>query len=164
MEKIKQSIADFVEKSGIIDKVEGFINYLSQPENIRKTIMMVRDVFAQIVDIVATVASGIISVLDFFGAISDQKAESAQSFLSGAGDKIRSLGGDFGGVSVTNSSAKNETAGGGSTTPIASNKMAMPGSPQVYVMVRVDPVTGKTVEEVVTKQYYEATIGKQGKY
>ena len=36
MEKIKQSISDFVEKSGIVEKIEGFMDYLSKPENIKR--------------------------------------------------------------------------------------------------------------------------------
>jgi len=161
MEKIKQSIADFVEKSGIIEKLEGFFDYLSKPENVRAVIIKIRDIFAQVVDIVATIASGVVGVLDFFGAISDEKADSIQSFLEGTGDKIRSMGGDFGGVTVTEKSAKNETIG--TATPATpDNKMAMPASPQVYVMVTVDPVTGKTVEKVVTQDYFEKHFGKQG--
>lgn len=121
IEKVKQSIADFVERSGIIDKIEQFIEYISEPENIRRVVIMVRDVFAQIVDMVATIASGIISTLDFVGAISDQKAASAQAFLSGAGNRIKSLGGDFGGPLVSNNAAKGAAStgqymGGGATT------------------------------------------------
>ena len=95
MEKIKQSISDFVEKSGIIEKIEGFMNYLSKPENIRRAIMSIRDVFANIVDIIASIAGGIVNILDFFGAISDEKASSIQGFLGGAGDKVRSMGGNL---------------------------------------------------------------------
>jgi len=132
IEKIKQSVADFVEKSGIIEKIEGFINYLSEPENVRKVIVMVRDVFAQIVDIVTSIASGIISIFDFFGVISDAKAESYKSFLSGAGDKIRSLG--AGGatgenVNVGEASAKKEAgSNNGGTAQKQDYKMAMPST------------------------------------
>lgn len=119
MEKIKQSISDFVEKSGIIEKIEGFMDYLSKPENIRKAIMSIRDVFASIVDIIASIAGGIVNVLDFFGAISDEKAASIQGFLGGAGDKVRSLGGDLSmtaakdkaGANSTNNSLNKEGSG-----------------------------------------------------
>ena len=86
---------DFVEKSGIIEKIEGFMERLSNPENIRRAIMVVRDVFADIADIVATIASGIVNVLDFLGAVSDEKADSINEFLDGAGDRVRSMGGNL---------------------------------------------------------------------
>lgn len=108
IDKIKQSIADFVEGTGIIDKVEGMIEWLSNPQNIRTVLIEVRDVFATIVGIVADLASGIITTLNFFNAISDQKALAAQSFLSGAGDRVRSLGGDFGAVSLSDNVSKNQ--------------------------------------------------------
>jgi len=111
MEKIKQSIADFVEHSGIIGKIENFFKFISEPKNIQAIIIKIRDIFAQVVDIVATIASGVVGVLDFFGAISDEKADSIQAFLEGTGDKIRSLGGDFGGVSVENNAAAPTTTG-----------------------------------------------------
>lgn len=126
MEKIKQSIADFVEKSGIIEKLEGFFNYLSEPGNVRAIIIKIRDIFAQVVDIVATIASGVVGVLDFFGAISDEKADSIQAFLEGTGDSIRSLGGDFGGVSVKEGSAKKEVGSTKIASQDESKKMAMP--------------------------------------
>lgn len=125
IDKIKQSLADFVERTGIIDKIENMIKFLSKPENIRAVVIQVRDVFASLVEIVATLASGIISTLDFFGAISDQKAASAQAFLSGAGDKVRSLGGDFGAVSVSDSTLKNQVNAGGYQGAGAVDNMSM---------------------------------------
>jgi hypothetical protein len=113
IEKVKQSVMDFVEKSGIIEKIEGFMERLSNPENIRKAIMTVRDVFADIADIVATIASGIVNVLDFVGAVSDEKADSINEFLDGAGDRVRSMGGNLSIAAANNAvagtSAKPET-------------------------------------------------------
>jgi hypothetical protein len=119
MEKIKQSISDFVEKSGIIEKIEGFMDYLSKPENIKRAIMSIRDVFANIVDIIASIAGGIVNVLDFFGAISDQKAASIQGFLGGAGDKVRSMGGD---LSMVAAKERAGTSAGGSTSSDGGSK------------------------------------------
>lgn len=133
IDKIKQSFADFVESSGIIDKIEGFIKYLSEPENIRKVVIMIRDVFAQIVDIVTTIASGIVSTLDFFGAISNQKAASAQSFLSGAGDKVRSLGGDFGAESVSNTAARNSAGSTYNTESGGTSNSMVPAKQDIYL-------------------------------
>jgi len=122
IEKIKQSISDFVEKSGIIEKIEGFMDYLSKPENIRKAIMSIRDVFATIVDIVASIASGIVGILDFFGAISDDKAASIKGFLGSAGDNIRSMGGDLNMVSAKERAGIGGTNTTGNTASQSSTK------------------------------------------
>jgi hypothetical protein len=37
------------------------------------------------------------------------------------------------------------------------------GEPKVYVMVMVDPITGKSVEKVVTQEYFETHFGQMGK-
>jgi hypothetical protein len=143
IEKIKQSISDFVEKTGIIDKIEGFMEYLSKPENIRKAVMSIRDVFASIVDIIATIASGVVGILDFFGAISDEKADSIKGFLGGAGDKVRSLGGDLSFMaakekagSSTNNSANNNQQSSSTTM----------GGPTKYEAIMV--VEGRTMGKV----------------
>lgn len=143
IEKIKQSIADFVEKSGIIEKIEGFMNYLSKPENIRAAIVSIRDVFANILDIVATIASGVVGVLDFFGAISNEKAESIQSFLSGTEDRIRSIGGD---LSIGNTAARNQvpTSNNAQATNASSFSAGGMGTSTIVVKSSVN-VEGRTV-------------------
>ncbi len=35
--------------------------------------------------------------------------------------------------------------------------------PKVYVMVTVDPITGKSVEKVVTQEYFETQFGQMAK-
>jgi len=145
IEKIKQSISDFVEKSGIIEKIEGFMNYLSKPENIRAAIMSIRDVFAQIVDIIASIAGGIVNVLDFFGAISDQKAASIQGFLGGAGDNIRSLGGDLSMTAATEKAGIGG-GGGGTTQTAPSTKMGRPSGGTTTINFNAN---GKTLQTVV---------------
>jgi ElaB/YqjD/DUF883 family membrane-anchored ribosome-binding protein len=64
MEKIQQSISDFVESSGIIEKIESFFDYLSKPENIKKIIVTIRDTFASIADVILTITNGIINAID----------------------------------------------------------------------------------------------------
>jgi hypothetical protein len=147
IEKIKQSVSDFVEKSGIIEKIENFMEYLSKPENVRSAIIAIRDVFAQIVDIVASIAGGIVNVLDFFGAISDEKADSIQNFIGGAGDRIRSMGGD---LSMTAATEKvGSSGGGGGTTQTApSTKMGRPSGGDSTTIIMID---GQPVATAVRK-------------
>jgi len=97
IEKIKQSIADFVEKSGIIEKIEGFMNYLSKPENIRAIISGVRDFFASAVEFIGKAAYYILEGLDYvaFGQIPNDFIESIKSGAENMGAQIKSMGGDL---------------------------------------------------------------------
>jgi hypothetical protein len=150
IEKIKQSISDFVEKSGIIGKIEKMMNWLSQPENIRSVLITVRNVFANIVEIVASVASGIISAMDFFGVISDQKADELKGFLSGAGDRVRSMGGN---LTMTAAKEKAGTSGGssgGGSTGSSSTLMGSPTSITTIVQIEKETV-GKAVKDVAPR-------------
>ena len=110
IEKIKQSIADFVESSGIIDKIESFIEYISKPENISSVIVKIRDVFASIAEIALTITNGIIDVLDFvtFGAIDENLERKFEAFARSAPQKIRGLGGNMETVSVKDNAINNE--------------------------------------------------------
>lgn len=49
IEKIKQSIVDFIEKSGFIEKVEKFMNYISNPENLQGFLGMIRDTISSFI-------------------------------------------------------------------------------------------------------------------
>lgn len=134
IEKIKQSISDFVESSGIIDKIEGFFEYLSKPENIKAIITQIRDFFASAVDAVLGITNGIINAIDFitFGFGIDEEFERKfEAFSAGAGDRIRSLGGDFGSTAgtTTDKSIKKES-GTTTTTNAESGRMAFPPAPQ----------------------------------
>ena len=107
-EKIQQSIADFVEKSGIIEKIESFFDYLSKPENIRKVIEGVRDFFAGAVEFIGKAAYYILEGLDYvaFGQIPNDFIESIKEGSANMGAQIRSIGGDLGGESVSANAAK----------------------------------------------------------
>jgi hypothetical protein len=113
IEKIKQSFADFVEKSGIIGVIERFINYLSEPKNIRAVLETLRNFFAFAVESVLSIANGVINAIDFitFGFGIDEKFERKfEKFSKEAPNRIRSLGTGGAGetVSVGDASAKKE--------------------------------------------------------
>jgi hypothetical protein len=165
MDKIKQSIADFVEKSGIIEKLEGFFDYLSKPENIKKVIEGVRDFFANAVEFIGKAAYYILEGLDYvaFGQIPNDFIDSIKEGAQNMGAQIRSLGGDFGAVTVNDNAAKNQNTKATTDYGAAdANSMSM-AKPKVYVMVSVDPITGKSVEKVVSEEYFEKHFGQLGK-
>lgn len=131
VDKIKQSFADFVESSGIIEKVEGIINWLSEPNNIRMVIETLRDWMASAVDAILQITNGVINAIDFvtFGFGIDEEFERKfEAFSDSAGNRIRSLGGDLSGIGVGGNAAAAAAGSGGSsyTTP-ASNTIAATG-------------------------------------
>jgi hypothetical protein len=149
MEKIQQSISDFVEKSGIIEKIESFFDYLSKPENIRKVIEGVRDFFAGAVEFIGQAAYYILEGLDYvaFGQIPNDFIESIKEGSANMGAQIRSLGGDLGAVTVSEKAAKG-TVNNTSSTP--SNQMGMgiqrDRGGDIYISNTIDPITpGKVV-------------------
>jgi hypothetical protein len=114
IEKIKQSVIDFIERSEIIEKIEGFVNMLTDPSTIQGVIKWVRDAIAGAVEMV----SGLIG--DLFEVVADlpftdtnKWMSKAATFKSGGADmasRIRSVGGDFGAATVSQAAATNATA------------------------------------------------------
>lgn len=134
IEKIKQSIADFVESSGIIGKIESFIQSISSPDKIRSIITTLRDFFANAVETVLAITNGIIDAIDFvtFGFGIDEEFERKfEKFSATAPDKIRALGGDFGTVNVSNNVARRDNS---STITPAQDNMMMSRSVQPIIV------------------------------
>lgn len=164
IDKIKQSFADFIEKSGLIEKIEGFMDYLSKPENIKKVIEGMRDFFAGAIEFVGKAAYYILEGLDYvaFGQIPDDFIDSIKSGAENMGAQIRSMG--AGGISVSDKKAKNEaTSTSTGATPVDNMSMARSGDSKVYNVIIVDPITGKSVEKVVNQATFEKLGGSMGK-
>ena len=62
IEKIKQSIVEFVEKSGLIEKVEKFINYLTNPDTIKGIIGTIRDSISTFIEVVGEILADVVEV------------------------------------------------------------------------------------------------------
>jgi hypothetical protein len=113
IDKIKQSIADFVESSGIIGKIESFIESISSPDKIKSIINTLKGFFASAVETVLTITNGIIDAIDFitFGFGIDETFERKfEQFAAQAPAKIRALGGDFGSVNVGGNVARRDNS------------------------------------------------------
>jgi hypothetical protein len=109
--------------------------------------MSIRDVFANIVDIIASIAGGIVNVLDFFGAISNDKAASIQGFLGGAGDKVRSMGGD---LSMVAAKERAGTATNTSSLPSTASQSTLMGVGNQTIILQVD---GEPMAKVTKKSF-----------
>jgi hypothetical protein len=109
VDKITQSFADFAEKSGIIDKIEEFVKFLSEPKNVKAVLNTIRDVFANIAEVVLAITNGIINAIDVitFGFGIDEDFERKfEKFSEDAPNRIRSMGGNFDSISVSGNAAK----------------------------------------------------------
>lgn len=130
IEKIKQSIVDFVERSGIIEKIQGFIDYISKPENVRKILISVRDTFADIADVVLTITNGIINAIDaitFGFGIDEDFERKFEKFSEDAPKRIRSMGGNFESLSVGANAAASQVKGS-NINVIQEDNMSMRGN------------------------------------
>ena len=162
IEKIKQSIVEFVEKSGIVNVIERCINFLSKPENIRSVLETMKNFFANAVEAVLTIANGIINAIDVvtFGYGIDEDFERRfEKFSEEAPNRIRSLGTEFGTVNVSDNAANTTVSSNPNQIPATGNSMSMAKPPEVYVLVNVDPITGLKTQKVITKDIYERQFG-----
>jgi len=62
IEKIKQSIVEFIERSGIIEKVEAFVDKLSKPDTIKGIIGTIRDTISTFIEFAGEMLADIIEV------------------------------------------------------------------------------------------------------
>jgi len=141
LDKVTQSFSDFVEKSGVIEKIEQFVNYLSQPKNIKRVIETIRDVFADIAGVVLSITNGVIDVIDFltFGSFPEELERKFERYEELVPQKIRSIGGNFESVSVSANAAK----GNASASTVNVSQGSMGGGAYTGPKVLELNVTGK---------------------
>jgi hypothetical protein len=88
IEKIKQSIVEFIENTNFIEKVEKFINMLSNPDTIKGILGKIRDVISTFIEIVGEVLADVIEVggeiANFFtfGKKGDEREAKAYEFAA----------------------------------------------------------------------------------
>jgi len=141
LDKVTQSFSDFVEKSGVIEKIEQFVNYLSEPKNIKRVIETIRDVFADIAGVVLSITNGVIDVIDFltFGSFPEELERKFERYEELVPQKIKSIGGNFESVSVSANAAK----GNASASTVNVSQGSMGGGAYTGPKVLELNVTGK---------------------
>jgi hypothetical protein len=98
IEKVKGALQDFLTKSGVVEWITGLIHKLTDPENVKGLINMIKEGVAFIADVMQGIAVGILKIADVFTDIDPALIEKLEGVS--AGDKIRSLGGDSGNMPV----------------------------------------------------------------
>jgi hypothetical protein len=158
IEKIKESIVSFVMESKILDKVTAFIDYISEPKNVRAILQQIKGFFADAVEFIGTAAHYILEGLDYiaFGQIPDEFIDSIKSGAITMGEQIRSFG--EGGMqenksNVSESAAKDKLKSEGSSKK-EDNSMSMAKAPIIHNTnnITVEPVTAKVMVNTITKE------------
>jgi uncharacterized protein YoxC len=150
IEKIKQSIVEFVEKTNIIDKIENFVNMLSNPGTIKGIIGTIKNVIASFIEIagnlIADVVEGVGWLKNFFtsgkeGDLAEARAmQTAAGIRSGAATmsgNLRGTGIEYKGEEIGTNAATSQTAGAGAAAAAASTSMAKPQNVQFNVTTYV---------------------------
>ena len=146
MDKIKQSIADFVTNSPLIPMIERAIDWLSKPSNIQKIMSYVQSAFALIFDIVGKTAAAVMRIGNFFGAGINQDLI---DIASSGGDSIRAMNLSGPVSNVGDNMAKSQSR---SNTSTPSNQMGTGNQRDrggdVYVSMNMDVLTGNKLVKV----------------
>lgn len=66
LDKIKTSFVDFLENSKLIEKIEGFIKYLSSPANMAKILNAIKGIVATGIEIMGYIGYAMVNIADFF--------------------------------------------------------------------------------------------------
>jgi hypothetical protein len=157
MDKIKQAIADFVANSPLIPLVERAINFLSDPNNIRRVVSYVQSAFATLFDIFGSITGGVMRLLNYLPGVEIDQSLIDMVEKGGEGIRAMNLAGSVP-QTVSDNAAKNATTS--SPYQISQgNTMSMGKAPEVYVLVNVDPITGLKTQKVITRDVYERQFG-----
>lgn len=114
IEKIKQSIVDFIERSGFIEKVESFMTMISDPQRLQGFLGNIRDTISSFVKTVGEMLADIIEVggeiANFFtfGKKGDEREAKAYELAAKIRESSISMSNSIASVGVGANKAKNE--------------------------------------------------------
>jgi len=167
IDKIKQSISDFVENTGIINKIEKFVEKLSNPETIRGIIGTIRDAISSFIkfsgELLADVAR-FVARLPFTDK--DKwldRGDIIQETTARVADRIGSMGGD---LSMISAKEKVESGKGGTgkTNEAPSTKMGRPSGESTTItanlVVSDQKLASVTIGTIKSNPQLETSTGK----
>jgi len=90
IEKVKGAFQDFVQRSGIVDYIVNIIDYLTNPDNVKALVNIIKEGVATVADIIQTITYGILKVVSIFSDKADDLLGKVDSDEVGNwGDRIR---------------------------------------------------------------------------
>jgi hypothetical protein len=177
IEKIKQSIVEFVENSGIIEKVTAFVDKLSNPDTIKGIIGTIRDTISTFIKVAGEMLA---DVIEIGGEIADMLTPfsktdySEKAEITGAkiragslemSDKVMGLG-NYAVSSVQDAAAKDKLKSepaSAAKAPDNSMSMAKPAVTNVYLLNKMNALTGQALAIPIEEGTYFAQGGQIGK-
>jgi uncharacterized protein YoxC len=176
IEKIKQSIVEFVEKSNIIEKITAFVDKLSNPDTIKGIIGTIRDTISTFIKFAGDMLADIIEVggeiADFFTPFG-KTDYSEKAKIAGAkvregslemSERIKGTG-NYGATTIQDAAAKDKLKSepAAAKAPDNSMSMAKPPDTKVYVLNQMNAITGKALTVPIEEGVYFAQGGQVGK-
>jgi hypothetical protein len=170
IEKIKQSIIYFVERSGLIEKIQNFVSWLTEPGNMKGVLQTIKGAIANAITFFAGIIESVmrmISHLPFtdkeeFQGLADQihagAANAAASIMS-----VGEGGGASNAISVSEKSAASSVHQGQQMAHAAGIESKAGSQVNLEVHTRVDPNDAAKVQyQVYNKSTHKSTDWQAG--
>lgn len=110
MDKIKTTILDFIERSHLMEKIENFVNYLTNPQNLKGVLNTIKSIISGAVSFFGDILAGMSDLISYLPGTDTEKwenyANKIRSGTAAATARINSLGEEP--VTVENRIAANE--------------------------------------------------------
>jgi hypothetical protein len=158
VDKLKTSIVDFVEKSGLIDKITGFVDWLSNPKNMQGVLNTIKGVIANAIDFFGSVASSVADLISHLPFTDTEKwkgiSESIVRGTAGASAAVRGVGGSsFGSESVSGNAASSTVAQSQTVQYTPAAVASATGGVNLYVVGERD-LNGRMVYKQVDQSHF----------
>jgi len=176
IEKIKQSIVEFIERSGIIEKVTAFVDKLSNPDTIKGIIGTIRDTISTFIKFAGDMLADIIEVggeiADFFTPFG-KTDYSEKAKIAGAkvregslemSERIKGTG-NYGATTIQDAAAKDKLKSepAAAKTPDNSMSMAKPAETNVFLKITNNALEGKALAKTIDQASFESGGGQVNK-
>ena len=166
MDKLKTSIVDFVERSHLIDKIENFIDYLSNPKNMQGVLNTIKGVIASAIEFFGGVASNVAGLISHMPFTDTQKwqdiADKIDAGTASAASGVRGVGLS---MPETVSDKKAKTEGAAAT---ALQSAGSTSAPKIVVQnnqeFNINPYTAKVTMKQVSESSTTSTDKATGLY
>jgi hypothetical protein len=161
IDKIKQSIVDFIERTDLISKIEKFVKMLQDPEAMQGILGKIRDTISVFIKVAGELLADILevggSIADFFTPFSKRDysdeakvgASKVRSFSAEMAANVKSLGLNFSPVSVGDNAANSQVKNsqGAAAAPQDNMSMAKPTKETININGKFYVVDSKRENE-----------------
>lgn len=151
IDRIKESFATLISQPAFTGLLDNVMNFLSDPSRIQSFLGGITGFISSLIKGIAALLSGLDGLP--FVSIDKNIINSIKSY----GDQLESS--SLGSLSASNQLPARSGGTSMQTNTLGGKSSAAP----IYIMLSVDPVTGKTIEKVVSQQYYETHVGQMNK-